>query len=44
MNKKILIAKLLLNPRVRRTIIRGLKNEHIRRLVIKQAARRLRRG
>ncbi len=43
MNKKLAI-KLLLNPKVRRFGTKLLKNPRVRRFIVKQIARRLRRG
>ena len=39
MNKKNLLIKLLLNPRVRRFAIRLLKSPHVRRFIVKQVTR-----
>ena len=39
MNKKILVLKLLKNPRVRRFAINLLKNPRVRRAILKQVTR-----
>jgi hypothetical protein len=39
LNKKNLVIKLLLNPRVLRSAIRLLKSPHVRRFIVKQVTR-----
>ena len=42
MNKRNLVFKLLVNPRVRRMLINLLKNPRVRRAIFKQIERRIR--
>ncbi len=44
MNKKNLAFKILASPRARRLAVRLLKNRTVRRIIVSQVTRRLRRG
>lgn len=41
MNKTQIALKILKSPRARKTVAKALKNEHVRKIVVKQVRRRV---
>jgi hypothetical protein len=41
MNKTQIALKILKSPRARKTVVKALKNEHVRKIVAKQVRRRV---
>lgn len=41
MNKTKIALKILQSPRARKTVVKALKNEHVRKIVAKQVKRRV---